>query len=72
MISDARALFIVLLGQTGLTQTDAAALLGVAARTMRRWLDGVHARPPATAIDRLAALARALDRAADLAVNAFK
>jgi predicted transcriptional regulator len=57
MTSDPRALLTVLLARTGLTQTDAAPLLGVSGRTVRRWIEGVRT-PPAVAIDRLAALAR--------------
>ena len=56
-------MLLVLLAKTGLTQTEAAALLGVANRTVRRWLEGVCA-PPAAAIDRLAALALGLDQMA--------
>jgi hypothetical protein len=70
MTSEPRALLTVLLARTGLTQTDAAPLLGVAGRTVRRWIVGVRT-PPAGAIDRLAALARALDQGADLKVRAL-
>ena|ERR1041384_6133453 len=66
--SDPPALLAVLLAATGLTQTDAAKLLGVAGRTMRRWVEG-RAIPPASVFDRLAALARALDQAADAKVR---
>ena len=59
MSSDPQALLTVLLAMTGLTQTEAAALVGVSGRTMRRWIEGVRI-PPAVAIDRLAALARSL------------
>ena len=64
MSSDPQALLTVLLAMTGLTQTEAAALVGVSGRTMRRWIEGVRI-PPAVAIDRLAALARSLDQVAD-------
>jgi transcriptional regulator with XRE-family HTH domain len=70
MTSDPRALLTVLLARTGLTQTDAAPLLGVSGRTVRRWIEGVRT-PPAVAIDRLAALARALDHGADLTARAL-
>jgi transcriptional regulator with XRE-family HTH domain len=68
---DPHALLIVLLATTGLTQTEAAALVGVAGRTMRRWIEGVHI-PSAVAIDRLAALARSLDQVADSNVGAME
>jgi transcriptional regulator with XRE-family HTH domain len=70
-MSDPRALLIVLLARTGLTQTDAALVIGVAGRTVRRWIEGVRT-PPAVAIDRLAALARSLDHVADLKVRALE
>jgi hypothetical protein len=70
MLSEPRALLAVLLAKTGLTQTDAAPLLGVAGRTVRRWIEGVRT-PPAVAIDRLAALARSLDQVADFKVRAL-
>src|SRR5258708_39767017 len=69
-MSDPRALLIVLLAKTGLTQTGAAPILGVSGRTMRRWVEGVRT-PPALAIDRLAALARSLDQMANLKVGAL-
>ena len=71
MTGHPRAVLAVLLATTGLRQTDAAALLCVAGRTMRRWMEGVRA-PPAVAIDRLAALARALDQAADDTVRMIR
>ena len=49
---------------------EAAALLGVADRTVRRWMQGIAA-PPAEAISRLEALARKLDQAADATVRAM-
>jgi transcriptional regulator with XRE-family HTH domain len=70
MSSDPQALLTVLLAMTGLTQTEAAALVGVASRTMRRWMEGV-CKPPAVAIDRLAALARAQGQVADSMVRAL-
>ena len=70
MSSDPQALLTVLLAMTGLTQTEAAALVGVAGRTMRRWMEGVR-KPPAVAIDRLAALARAQGQVADSMIRAL-
>jgi hypothetical protein len=64
MSSDPQALLTVLLAMTGLTQNEPAALVGVASRTMRRWMEGV-CKPPAVAIDRLAALALAQGQVAD-------
>jgi hypothetical protein len=49
---------------------DAAAVLSVAGRTVRRWMEGIAA-PPAEAISRLEALARELDQAAEAAVRAM-
>jgi transcriptional regulator with XRE-family HTH domain len=69
MTADPAAALTVLLAMTGLTQTDAAALLGVASRTVRRWMEGDRV-PPVTAIDRLEALARDLDKAAASVVRA--
>ena len=51
MSSDPQALLTVLLAMTGLTQTEAAALVGVASRTVRRWMEGVR-KPPAVAMSR--------------------
>ena len=70
MRSDPPAQLAVLLAMTGLTQTDAAALLGVAGRSMRRWIEGAQP-PPAVVIERLAALARELDQVADQLVSAI-
>jgi transcriptional regulator with XRE-family HTH domain len=70
MGADPDALLAVLLARTGLSQTDAAALLGVAGRTVRRWIEGVGA-PPAVAIDQLKALVRTLDMEANGAVQAM-
>jgi transcriptional regulator with XRE-family HTH domain len=64
MRPDPCASLAVLLARTGLTQMDAAAVLGVAGRTFRRWMEGAH-DPPTEAINRLTALARDLDLAAD-------
>jgi hypothetical protein len=46
---DPQARLAVLLATTGLTQLDLAKLLGVASRTVRRWMQGV-CTPPAVAI----------------------
>jgi DNA-binding transcriptional regulator YiaG len=54
------ALLVVLLASTGLTQSDAAALLHVDARTVRRWLEGTRPTPK-VAIERLNAWGSALD-----------
>jgi transcriptional regulator with XRE-family HTH domain len=54
---DPQARLAVLLATTGLTQLDLAKLLGVASRTVRRWMQGV-CTPPAVAIKELEALAR--------------
>jgi hypothetical protein len=70
MRSDPPAQLAVLLAMTGLTQTAAAALLGVAGRSMRRWIEGAQP-PPAVVIDRLTALARTLDELADRMVSAI-
>jgi transcriptional regulator with XRE-family HTH domain len=53
---DPQARLAVLLATTGLTQLDLAKLLGVASRTVRRWMQGV-CTPPAVAIKELEALA---------------
>ena len=65
---DPPARLAVLLATTGLTQLDLAKLLGVASRTVRRWMQGV-CTPPAVAIKELEALARTLDEAADSVVR---
>jgi transcriptional regulator with XRE-family HTH domain len=65
---DPQARLAVLLATTGLTQLDLAKLLGVASRTVRRWMQGV-CTPPAVAIKELEALARTLDEAADSVVR---
>src|SRR5262249_49342435 len=70
MRSDRHARLAVLLASTGLTQADAAELLGVADRSVRRWMEGVST-PPTVAIDRLEALARTLDHLAETAVQAI-
>jgi len=70
MSSDPQALLTVPLAMTGLTQTGAAALIGVASRTVRRWMEGVST-PPVVAIDRLAAVARRLDQVSDSTVRAL-
>jgi len=68
MTSDPQARLAVLLATTELTQLDLAKLLGVASRTVRRWMQGV-CTPPAVAIKELEALARTLDEAADSVVR---
>ena len=65
---DPQARLAVLLATTGLTQLDLAKLLGVASRTVRRWMQGV-CTPPAVAIKELEVLARTLDEAADSVVR---
>ena len=65
---DPQARLAVLLATTGLTQLDLAKLLGVASRTVRRWMQGM-CTPPAVAIKELEALARTLDEAADSVVR---
>jgi transcriptional regulator with XRE-family HTH domain len=60
---DTSAFLAVLLSSTGLTQTDAAALLHVDARTVRRWLEGTRPTPK-VAIEHLRGFANALDQAA--------
>ena len=70
MPSQSNAVLAVLLGRTGLSQMDAARLLGVAGRTFRRWMEGIAATPSG-AFSRLEALARELDQAADAAVRAM-
>ena len=60
----------MLLATTGLTQTGAAAFLGVAGRTVRRWMEGVYT-PPASAIERLKKLTRILEAEANGAVQAI-
>ena len=59
-------------GDLGVVRTrelmEAAAILGVSGRTLRRWMEGVRI-PPAIALDRLAALARGLDQLANSAVR---
>ena len=42
---DPQARLAVLLATTGLTQLDLAKLLGVASRTVRRWMQGVCTPP---------------------------
>ena len=68
MRSESPAVLAVLLARTGLTQMDAAVLLGVASRTFRRWMEGIVAPRPG-AISRLEGLARELDQAADVVVR---
>ena len=60
---DTSAFLAVLLASTGLTQTEAAALLQVDGRTVRRWLEGTRPTPKVV-IERLRALADALDQTA--------
>ena len=57
------AFLAVLLASTGLTQTEAAALLHVDGRTVRRWIEGTRPTPK-VAIERLNAWAYALDQTA--------
>jgi transcriptional regulator with XRE-family HTH domain len=60
---DTSAFLAVLLASTGSTQADAAALFQVNSRTVRRWLEGTRPTPKVV-IERLRALAEALDRTA--------
>jgi hypothetical protein len=53
----------VLLASTGFSQTEAAALLQVNGRTVRRWVEGTRPAPKAV-IDYLRALTDSLDRIA--------
>ena len=61
---DHHAMLHLLLSATGLSQTEASKLLGVAPRTVRRWAEGVQ-KPSDRAMDHLASFARGLDYAAD-------
>jgi transcriptional regulator with XRE-family HTH domain len=67
---DPEARLAVLLAATGLTQVDLAKLLGVASRTVRRWMEGA-CTPPAVAIKELEMLAHTLDEDADFVVRAM-
>ena len=67
-MTDRRAILAVLLDATGLSQSEAARLIAVEDRTLRRWLEGQRA-VPADVIERLTALSDALDRAASEAVK---
>jgi transcriptional regulator with XRE-family HTH domain len=58
----------VLLASTGLTQSDAAALLQVDGRTVRRWIEGTRPTPK-VAIERLRAWAYALDQTAQAIIT---
>jgi transcriptional regulator with XRE-family HTH domain len=60
---DSSAFLAVLLASTGLTQTEAAALLQVDGRTVRRWLEGTRPTPK-VAIERLRTWAYCLDQTA--------
>jgi transcriptional regulator with XRE-family HTH domain len=60
---DTSAFLAVLLASTGLTQTEAASLLQVDGRTVRRWLEGTRPTPK-VAIERLRGFANALDQTA--------
>jgi hypothetical protein len=60
---DTSALLAVLLSSTGLTQTEAAALLRVDGGTVRRWLEGTRPTPK-VAIEHLRAWVYALDQTA--------
>ena len=65
---DTSAFLAVLLASTGLTQTDAAALLHVDARTVRRWLEGTRPTPEVV-IEHLRTWAAALDQASDAIIT---
>ena len=67
---DPEARLAVLLATTGVTQVDLAKLLGVAGRTVRRWMEGA-CTPPAVAIKELEMLARTLDEDSDFVVRAM-
>jgi hypothetical protein len=56
-----------LLASTGLTQTEAAALLQVDGRTVRRWIEGTRPTPK-VAIERLRTWAYALDQTAQAVI----
>jgi len=60
---DTSAFLAVLLASTGFTQTEAAALLQVDSRTVRRWIEGTRPTPK-VAIERLRTWAYALDQTA--------
>jgi hypothetical protein len=60
---DTSAFLAVLLASTGFSQTEAAALLQVDGRTVRRWAEGTRPTPK-FAIERLRAWAYALDQTA--------
>jgi len=60
---DTSAFLAVLLASTGLTRTDAAEMLGVDIRTVRRWLAGTRATPKA-AVERIRTWAYCLDETA--------
>ena len=63
MALDTSAFLAVLLASTGLTRSDAAEMLGVDIRTVRRWLAG--SRPtPKVAVERLRTWAYCLDETA--------
>src|SRR5271169_3475200 len=62
------AFLAVLLASTGMTQTEAAALLHVDGRTVRRWLQGTRPTPK-VAIDHLRTWADALDQASDAIIT---
>jgi hypothetical protein len=61
---DTSAFLAVLLASTGFSQTEAAALLQVDGRTVRRWIEGTRPTPK-VAIERLRAWAYALDQTAE-------
>jgi transcriptional regulator with XRE-family HTH domain len=61
---DTSAFLAVLLASTGFSQTEAAALLQVDGRTVRRWAEGTRPTPK-FAIERLRAWAYALDQTAE-------
>jgi len=67
---DASAFLAVLLASTGLTRADAAAMLQVDVRTVRRWLAGTRPTPK-VAVERLRAWAYCLDETAQRIIKAM-
>ena len=65
---DTSAILAVLLASTGFSQTEAAALLQVDGRTVRRWAEGTRPTPK-FAIERLRAWAYALDQTAQAIIR---
>ena len=70
MRPDASAFLAVLLASTGLTRADAAAMLQVDVRTVRRWLAGTRPTPK-VAVERLRAWAYCLDETAQRIIKAM-